>query len=87
MFADHLPAWQCHKVVRASKIASITPLPHGGALVHLEHGAGEVDAGWLQRHKADVGGYVVVYDDGYTSFSPAASFESGYSLISQGAPA
>lgn len=27
------------------------------------------------------GGYYVVYEDGYASFSPAEAFESGYTLI------
>lgn len=27
------------------------------------------------------GGYLVIYEDGYMSFSPAAAFESGYTLI------
>ncbi|MCK9988658.1 MAG: hypothetical protein AzoDbin1_05130 [Azoarcus sp.] len=28
-----------------------------------------------------VGGYYVVYEDGYKSFSPAIAFESGYTRI------
>ncbi len=28
--------------------------------------------------KTEVGGYYVVYEDGYKSFSPAGAFESGY---------
>jgi hypothetical protein len=31
--------------------------------------------------KAEPGGYYIVYDDGYTSFSPARAFEAGYSPI------
>jgi hypothetical protein len=35
----------------------------------------------MEEKHAHVGGYFVVYDDGYTSYSPAAAFESGYSRI------
>jgi hypothetical protein len=40
-----------------------------------------VDADWFRKHKPTAGGYYVVYEDGYTSFSPAAAFENGYTLI------
>lgn len=36
---------------------------------------------WIMNRHAYVGGYFVVYDDGYTSFSPAEAFESGYTLL------
>ena len=29
----------------------------------------------------EVGGYYVVYEDGYKSFSPAGAFESGYTPL------
>lgn len=38
-----------------------------------------VDAAWMRRHQPVAGGYVVEYSDGYSSFSPAAAFEAGYS--------
>lgn len=41
----------------------------------------EVDAAYMQKHKPEVGGYFVVYADGYKSYSPAQAFEEGYSLI------
>lgn len=31
--------------------------------------------------KGKVGGYYVVYEDGYESWSPAEAFEKGYTLI------
>lgn len=40
-----------------------------------------VDAEFLAKHKPEVGGYFVQYDDGYKSFSPAKAFEEGYTLI------
>jgi hypothetical protein len=35
----------------------------------------------MKKHRPQVGGYYVLYEDGYHSFSPAPAFESGYSLI------
>ena len=40
-----------------------------------------VTAAFLAKHKPEVGGYWVQYADGYESFSPAAAFEEGYTLI------
>lgn len=37
---------------------------------------------WMTKHNPVVGGYLVLYDDGYCSFSPAEAFESGYTRIS-----
>lgn len=39
-----------------------------------------VDAAWYRKHNPQTGGYYVVYEDGYTSYSPAEAFESGYTL-------
>lgn len=41
----------------------------------------EVDWAFMAKHKPEAGGYYVVYDDGYKSFSPAKAFEEGYTLI------
>ena len=54
--------------------ATITPADDG-------FGPFFVDAKYLQRHKPEVGGYYVVYDDGYKSWSPAKAFEEGYTRI------
>lgn len=42
----------------------------------------EVSRVYLSKHKPEPGGYFVQYADGYKSFSPAAAFEEGYTLIS-----
>lgn len=39
-----------------------------------------VNATWYHKHKPEVGGYYVVYKDGYTSYSPARAFDDGYTL-------
>lgn len=43
----------------------------------------EVDAAWFRKHQPSPGGYYVVYEDGYASYSPAAAFESGYFRMPQ----
>lgn len=86
-----LPRWLCHKVVRAATIrdiqwvASVNPESIGHAVITLVVGADvvpvQVGGDWLTRHRPEVGGYLVLYDDGYSSYSPAAAFESGYTRI------
>jgi hypothetical protein len=41
----------------------------------------QVSDEYIAKHKPEVGGYFVVYDDGYKSFSPAKAFEEGYTRI------
>lgn len=41
----------------------------------------EVSPEWVDKHKPETGGYLVVYADGYQSFSPAKAFEEGYSRV------
>ena len=36
---------------------------------------------YLRKHNPHVGGYYVVYEDGYESFSPSEAFEKGNVLI------
>ena len=85
-----MPKYQCHKKVWALKIKAVaqgtqpTDLPGGSWMLHpADDGYGplEVSHEWYAKHKPEAGGYFVVYDDGYKSYSPASAFESGYSLI------
>ena len=51
----------------------------------LDFGKGRdypVSKEYMEKHKPQIGGYFVVYKDGYQSFSPAEAFEDGYSLVS-----
>jgi hypothetical protein len=93
--AVQLPRYKCHKEVWAAKIMAVD-VKRGvegfrlGARLSLDFGDGresayaEVDGKWLSKHSPEVGGYYVQYDDGYRSYSPAAAFESGYTLIRNG---
>ncbi|MES2319994.1 MAG: hypothetical protein V4631_21140 [Pseudomonadota bacterium] len=72
--------WQSHKKVRAEKI---TAIEIGAQTVRLQFAAGhaEVSHQWNVKHHPHAGGYFVVYEDGYSSFSPAPAFEAGYTEI------
>ncbi len=52
----------------------LTPAEEGYA-------AFKVDADFVSKHRPKVGGYYVVYKDGYKSFSPADAFEDGYTKL------
>ena len=82
-FLRQLPRYRCHKEVSALKIADIVPNPRGYEL-HFEDqrfAPHQVSEEWVGRHLPSPGGYFVVYEDGYQSWSPAQAFESGYHLI------
>jgi len=84
--------WQSHKVVAAAKVADVKPFQDDGHLkVVLEPDHVLVDIGgeapWVvigkdfppyQNNETLVGGYLVSYEDGYLSWSPAKPFEEGY---------
>lgn len=81
-----MPRYQCHKKVWALKIQAITgpDAPGYPSLITPEddgYAAFEVNAEYMEKHKPSVGGYYVVYDDGYKSFSPAKAFEDGYTRL------
>lgn len=85
-----LPRYQCHKKVWALKIADLvwcygaTPDDKRGAVIvpfEKGHHPFTVCQEWLEQHKPEAGGYYVVYEDGYRSYSPAKAFEEGYARI------
>jgi hypothetical protein len=79
-----LPKYQCHKVVEAAKIKAIPPDVKGMLVLELPNGDELpviVSESFSKRNDPQVGGYFVLYEDNYQSYSPAAAFENGYSLI------
>jgi len=88
--ATQMPQYECHKKVWALKIADVkqsepeVDFP-GGSYELIIDGTTfapiRVPAEFVQQHKPQVGGYYVVYADGYKSYSPAKAFEEGYTLI------
>lgn len=84
-----LPQYRSHKVVRAARILEVEPLQYSHLVLDGGDGTGlrkvtlAISTEWLARHNPQTGGYLVVYEDGYSSYSPAAAFVEGYSLIQQ----
>lgn len=92
--SQEMPKYKCHKEVWALQIkeivkdsdlakesnretdgsAMITPAEEGYAPFKVDHN-------YMHKHNPQVGGYYVVYKDGYLSFSPTEAFEGGYSKI------
>lgn len=74
--------FKCHKEVKAAKIRGIDfySASRTGRLL-LGGTSVEVNESFLDKHKPEVGGYFVEYGDGYQSYSPAAAFESGYTVF------
>jgi hypothetical protein len=91
--AAEMPKYQCHKQVWALKIKEIHQAAadkvaqnDGGDWVLVPEEArfapiivGHYD--YYDRHRPEVGGYYVVYQGGYKSYSPASAFESGYTRV------
>lgn len=84
-----LPVYQCHKKVWALKIKEIlaptsSDIDAFYQIVPMEDGYAPVDVtrDYFVKHNPEVGGYYVVYENGYHSYSPADVFESGYTIIS-----
>ena len=90
-----MPRYKSHKTVWALKIASIVldadaarqdgnRETDGSATITPEderYGPFKVGPAYVHKHQPKAGGYFVVYEDGYQSFSPADAFESGYTRI------
>lgn len=82
--AVEIPQYVSHKKVRAAKITGFRENGHPEApdlLLGEIGGIVALLADWHDRHKPQVGGYYVVYEDGYKSYSPAKAFEEGYRRI------
>lgn len=82
-----MPQYRCHKTVAALRITGIRESAGDAeGLVYLDvepavHGPVLTSLDWLDEKNVAVGGYLVSYEDGYRSYSPAAAFEAGYTLI------
>lgn len=79
--SENFQRYKCHKEIAASRISNMQNNQDGSALLSLDNVDLLVDADWNKRHSPMVGGYFVVYSDGYASYSPAKSFENGYSKV------
>lgn len=80
------PKYQSHKVVQAAKIVRLEyrgeDAASGVPRVFVDPGDGveqefwSFEPGMMQR--AEIGGFAVLYPDGFKSISPAKAFEEGY---------
>ena len=84
----NLPLYRSHKLVRGFKIGALEPESLGSSFEYnlvpedITLGSGVlVSAAYVAKHNPKVGGYYVLYEDGYESWSPAEAFEGGYTLI------
>ncbi len=81
---SQLADYKCHKVVKAGKIVALSPVPLMTVVVEDVNGAEckveMPDNAWARGCPA-VGDYIVIYEDGYKSWSPAKAFEDGYTRL------
>jgi hypothetical protein len=85
-----MPQYKSHKTVCALKIKEIRYDASGGAVIipqDPDYTHVEVSPGYMKKHAPAVGGYYVVYEDGYDSYSPAQAFEEGYTRLTPTPPA
>lgn len=95
--AFHLPRFRSHKIVRAGLIVDMTKPEEDGTVklslsippVFQKDIQGQISGfevfvykEYMEKHKPQKGGYYVMYDDGYESWSPAKAFEEGYKIAS-----
>lgn len=84
MPAKEMPKFRCHKTVWALKLAKVTVLSDAIILYpdDVTFGPIEKQLEWRARvPETDDPGYYVVYDNGYSSWSPTHVFEAGYDRI------
>lgn len=84
-----MPRYRCHKEVHALKIVGVIDSTTPGhesdgsrvLVVEAPYAPVLVDREYVRKHAPTAGGYYVLYDDGYRSFSPAGAFEGGYTRL------
>jgi hypothetical protein len=84
MKPQELPKYKCHKVVQAVKINEVEFHPDAGIIIFPDHpqiAPFQLSTEYNRKHMPKKGGYFVVYEDGYQSYSPGEAFEKGYALI------
>ncbi len=80
-----MPKYKCHKEVWALKIKEISSHNDSVDFVIIPEEEGYdpvvVTKEYVEKNNPQVGGYYVLYQDGYHSYSPAKAFEEGYARI------
>ena len=83
---DKRPHYQCDKKVYAHKIAGLKRNADNSVMITpAEPGFTDIRvlAEFAAKHDLAIGNYIVYYEDGYVSVSPAKPFEAGYTLIEE----
>lgn len=83
-----MPRYKCHKIVHALKIEGYNASMRDGMTLYFDDkdGFNPIDIPesevkpFLAMRDTDKG-YLVVYSDGYRSWSPTKAFEEGYTPI------
>jgi hypothetical protein len=78
---SQLADWKCHKIVKAGKIIAFGDGFYTSVTVEDVNGAPcsvAITPNVFARGRPDLGDYLVIYEDGYKSWSPAKAFEDGY---------
>ena len=78
-----LARYKCHKIVHAGQIVDSDLNGQGDNILVLKDDPEPliVSEDYMHKHMPQKGGYYLVYEDGYESFSPAGPFEAGYTRI------
>ena len=76
-----MKTYKCHKQVKAFKISDIKLIEDSIYNLIGSNDIVMVREDFMQKFKPEVGGYYVLYDDGYQSYSPAEPFEEGYTEL------
>jgi hypothetical protein len=87
MEMGQLADWKCHKVVKAGKILTFSAGFSGPVTVADANGVPckvNCPPSVFARGRPNLGDYIVIYKDGYKSWSPAKAFEEGYTRIASG---
>ena len=88
--SSEMPRYRSHKEVHALKILEVrdntlADQDRDGSriIVPVDEGFApfSVDREYVRKHAPQAGGYYVVYEDGYKSWTPAEAFEKGYTRI------
>lgn len=79
------PKFRSHKIVRAAPIVEVVDAPLELHIIVKPYGDHRIERFLptepaMSAH-AEVGGYAVIYADGFKSVSPKGAFEDGYTRI------
>jgi hypothetical protein len=81
---SEMKTYRCHKIVQACKIKSVKLWSDNDSIAITLDDDAKTTKVFERSHqmaRAVAGDYYVIYDDGYTSRSPAKTFEAGYTEI------